>query len=174
MKLCKKCNQLKKDSEFHKRSCIASGLRSQCIECTKQARKKHCLSCGDLFVPNGRRSSRCGSCYPAFRQATSLFHSARHRAEEQGLEFNLTIKWIEQRLKYPCPKTGLSFDILHGGKDYSSRSPMCPSVDKINPSLGYTEDNVQVVSWWYNCSKQRFSDKEVLELCKAVVNQASL
>jgi hypothetical protein len=48
---------------------------------------------------------------------------------------------------------------------------MSPSIDKIDPAKGYTIDNCQVVSWWYNVTKQRFTDKEVLELCKAVVNQ---
>lgn len=50
---------------------------------------------------------------------------------------------------------------------------MGPSLDKIDPSGGYTKSNVQVVCWWYNASKQQFTDAEVLTLCEAVVKKAN-
>ena len=72
-----------------------------------------------------------------------------------------------------CPKTGLQFNIIEKGKNYRDRHPLTPSIDKIDPMMGYTEDNIQIVCWWYNLAKSRLTDQEVLELCKAVVKQNS-
>ena len=52
----------------------------------------------------------------------------------------------------------MSFDVYYGLDN------------KINPSLGYTKENCQVVCWWYNVSKQTFTNEEVLWLCKRVVS----
>ncbi len=52
--------------------------------------------------------------------------------------------------------------MLATGKNIRTRHPNSPSLDQINPQGGYTTDNVQVVAWWYNVSKQQFTDEEVL------------
>ena len=70
--------------------------------------------------------------------------------------------------------TNFNFDLKEQGKDFSSRTPWSPSIDKIDPKGGYTQKNCRVVAWWYNVAKQTFSDNEVLELCKAVVNKAKV
>lgn len=43
------------------------------------------------------------------------------------------------------------------------------TIDKIDPTKGYTKDNCLIVCWWYNVTKQRYSDTEVLQLCKQVI-----
>jgi len=47
-----------------------------------------------------------------------------------------------------------------------------PSLDQITPGGGYKRRNVQVVVWWYNAAKQRFTDREVLALCELVCETA--
>lgn len=88
------------------------------------------------------------------------------------MAFNLTIPWVLERLRIPCQKTGFAYRILDKSRNMKDRHPMSPSLDKINPARGYTKANTQVVSWWYNCAKQRFTDSQVLELCQAVVTTA--
>lgn len=114
----------------------------------------------------------CSACYAPHRQAYSLFHAALHRAHKGDRAFDLTVPWIRERLHAPCPRTGLAFRILDKSKNMSDRHPMSPSLDKINPFAGYTKDNVQVVSWWYNCAKQQFTDDEVIALCSTVAAMA--
>lgn len=172
MKTCNTCQQRKTAEDFHRRS-DNGGLRSSCIQCSKDSRQKACVSCGTEFVPNGRHASRCAECYPLYRQAYNIHKAARHRAEKKGIPFDITVDWITERCRLPCPRTGVPFAILQGAGGYGNRGPNGPSLDQITPSGGYTTDNVQVVSWWYNCAKQRFSDEEVLALCKAVVKTAS-
>lgn len=118
----------------------------------------------------GRRSSVCEKCYPLFRKATNLFFAAKERSVRQNIEFDLNINWIIEKIKLGCPYLGVEFKLGNTGNNYKSRDPLTPSIDKINPKLGYTENNCQVVSWWYNSSKQQFTDSEVLEFCKKVVS----
>ena len=90
------------------------------------------------------------------------------------MAFDLETEWIRQCLGRPCPRTGIPFVLHHSSnKGYTDRHPFGPSLDKIDPFKGYTKDNVQVVCWAYNCAKQRFTDEEVLRLCKAVVKTAT-
>lgn len=173
IKICSKCLVSKPSVLFHKRN-ENGKTRQPCIECVKKNRNKKCVDCETLFTPLGRKANRCEKCYPFFRQATTLYFSSKYRATKYNIPFDLDIDWIKNKLKDNCPKTGYAFDIMTKGKNFSSRSPLGPSLDKIDPNLGYTKDNTQLVCWWYNVTKQRFLDEEVLELCKAVVKQASL
>lgn len=65
--------------------------------------------------------------------------------------------------------TGVRLTILESGKNYLTRNPNSPSLDKIDPHKGYTRDNVRLVCWWYNVSKQQFSDEEVIRYCQLVI-----
>lgn len=172
MKPCSKCKIEKPESEFYERS--GGGLRSHCIACHAEARRKTCLSCGLSFLPQGSHASRCKDCYPTHRQAQTLFHAANHRAIKNRLEFDLDIDWIVDQLKLPCPRTGARFQLLASSSGYGDRGPFGPSLDKIDPRRGYTKDNVQVVCWWYNVAKQRFTDQEVIDLCRMVTKTAAL
>jgi len=134
-----------------------------------------CPSCNTSWTAgvggSGRRKgSHCDTCYPHYRNAYKLFSAAEQRAKNKGYEFSLTIEWVFERLLKPCPKTGMPF--IQGGNDYSDRNPYSASIDKIHPDKGYTPENCQVVSWLYNCAKQRFSEEDVYNFCLKVVNFA--
>ena len=134
-----------------------------------------CLICDQEFKCEsaGRiRSQSCKKCYPFFRKAYSFVHTTRHRALKSKIDFDLDIEWVIERFKKSCPKTGIIFDLDNKDAHYGTRSPHVPSVDKINPSKGYTKDNCQIVCWWYNCAKQRFTEEQVLNLCRKVVETA--
>lgn len=166
MNTCKHCGKTDTEDKFYRnnicKECRNAKLREQ--------RTKVCKACGTKY--NSQSNDYCPDCYPVYRQAYNLTHTVRHRANKKNLEFDLSVGWLYDKLKKPCPKTGLDF-VIGESTNFSNRHPMTPSVDKIDPSKGYTEDNCQVVCWWYNVSKQRFTDDEVLELCRAVVNQHS-
>lgn len=133
-------------------------------------------TCGVEWVAqvggSGRRNSdHCDECYPFYRRATKLWYAAKTRSEKVGCLFTITPEWIAERLKNPCPKTGETFVV--GGTNYSDRNPYSASLDKIDPTGGYTQENCQVVSWLYNCAKQRFSEEDVYNFCLKVVNLRS-
>ena len=100
------------------------------------------------------------SCY--------LYWNAHRRAKVNGLIFSLTKNWIKAIVAQGvCQVTGLSFSLENG------RKPWAPSLDRIDPTKGYTADNVQVVVWLYNTAKMEFRHEDVMILANALTNGRS-
>lgn len=84
--------------------------------------------------------------YP--RLATKLLHSAKKRAEANGLEFKI----VRGDLYIPitCPILGIALEKGNGKIHDAS-----PSLDRINGLLGYIPENIHVISYKANRSKKR-------------------
>ncbi len=91
-----------------------------------------------------------------------LLASARTRATKRELEYNLTTEWITSRWTGRCEFSNVPFDIL-GTKLFA------PSIDRINPKLGYIQSNCRVVLWAINMLKAEFSDVEVMLVVEAII-----
>ncbi|QDB71031.1 hypothetical protein bb8_p56 [Bordetella phage vB_BbrP_BB8] len=93
-----------------------------------------------------------------------LFHGAKKRAATSGIEFSLEREWVIEKVKSGvCEVTGLPFELSSG------RSLFAPSLDRTDPTKGYTPDNVKVVVWSYNAAKATGTHEEVLVLAHALV-----
>jgi len=173
-KICTRCHLEKDASEFYIRG-DKSGLRAVCVLCTHPPKLHSCELCGvewQSIGGSGKRSvSRCEKCYPIYRRAYGLFLAARHRAKVSLRPFELTVEYIEKKLKEGCQRTGTPFNLTlkSGGTNFTNRDIFSPSLDKIDPDGGYTIENTQFVIWIYNMAKQRWSDKDVLNFCQKVV-----
>jgi hypothetical protein len=98
-------------------------------------------------------------------RAGALYQRARYRAEKKGLDFDLTVDWVEDALRAgTCQATGVPFDMSLG----HVRNLYAPSLDKVDPSGGYTQDNTKVVLYAYNAAKSTASDAEVRQFFKRV------
>lgn len=178
MRTCRICKESKSLDRFASYKTRAGNVYTytRCKDCRnsviREGRTQSCSICGKKY--SGLARELCDEHYEIYRYAYSLYHNAVYRSKKAGKLCNLTVEWIYQRLSTPCPRTGLTFMFGNNGRGFKDRNPRAASLDKIDPSKGYTVDNVQVVCWWYNCSKQRFSDEEVINLCKAVTHQATM
>lgn len=85
--------------------------------------------------------------------------SARSRAKKKGLDFNLT----ESDIVIPefCPIMEIPLVISKGNPTKNS-----PCLDRVDNSLGYTRDNVRVISHYANMRK---ADLTLQELEKMVL-----
>jgi hypothetical protein len=105
-------------------------------------------------------------------RASMLLRSARNRSKKSKCLCTVAIDKILTAIeKGTCQRTGLRFDMrppITGHKN----NPLAPSLDKIDPKGGYTDENIQVVCWQYNVMKHQLSDSELLSFCEAVVAQA--
>lgn len=102
-------------------------------------------------------------------RAYQLWHRAKRRAEVSNLEFSLTRSWVEELLAYGvCQVTGIAFDLSKSTR--TRQNPLCPTIDRINPALGYTPSNSRMVTWIYNRAKGDGTDAEVLAFAKVVLN----
>lgn len=147
----------------------------------------HCQECGGE-VHNHKRQL-CQSCYRRWYYVTSqdkameaqrirlyreqnparsALSALKHKANREGRDFDLSLEWIEQKFATGvCEVTGLALVISEykPGKP-GSRGPWSPSFDRIDNSLGYTEDNCRLVCWMYNVAKNSYTDEDVMRMAQ--------
>lgn len=134
-----------------------------CSECYSASVVKKCHDCDELVdISNGNHSGYCAEHWNHHRVAYSIVQSSAYRSRQLGIDHDIDIEWVKERL-VKCEVTGIPFEIreigIKGDKsNYSNRNPYTPSIDKINPDLGYTKDNCRLVCWWYNLAKSIWSD----------------
>lgn len=134
-------------------------------------KERKCIICGvNHNEGRNRPQLACVDCYPLYRRSLNILKSAEHRAHKKGLEFDLDLDWVVRKLKGKCPKLGFRFRFDYSGAGYKDRHPLTPSIDKIDPCKGCTKDNCQIVCWWYNVSKQRFTEEMMDNLCRLYVH----
>ena len=102
-------------------------------------------------------------------RALILWRSAKQRARMRGEGFSLTMEHVTRGLSQPCPRTGVVFDF----RTLERANPYAPSVDKIDRTKPYSDDNVQIVCWAYNRMKSDMTDAELLLFCKLVAGVQS-
>lgn len=95
----------------------------------------------------------------------------RHKrtAEKRGLDFSLTQEFVDQMFvdgDWKCCKTGIAFDLTTG----RGIRPFSPSIDRIDSSKGYVENNVQLVCTMYNFAKNAFSESDVYFFAEKLLN----
>lgn len=104
-------------------------------------------------------------------RANSLYQAALTRTKEKrarglNVPFDITVEWIEERLKRGiCECSGLDLYIKSYTKKendaYEKIHPRAASLDQINAGKGYTKDNVRVICDSFN---KMFNDKTDLEI----------
>ena len=111
------------------------------------ARQASCKPCNRAY------SARRRACRPAF----TLLRGARARASSRGLAF--TIRESDIVIPSHCPVLGTPLAPTVGtGR---GAGPGSPTLDRIDPSVGYTPANIRVISWRANRLK---SDASIAEL----------
>lgn len=156
----------------------------------------NCLKCG-TEVANRRSDAKYCSrkCSNAVRQAayaarqpaetratwrkyfytekgtiTSLLGGAMDRSKRDGLPYHLDRKWLEKKLKpMLCEMTGLPLE--RGPRGKFRTNPFAPSLDRIDPRLGYVKSNVRVIAFIVNRSRSDFGDEILMKMARALVHK---
>ena len=158
--------------------CINLGVSNEIIQKENETNTKQCSKClkfkpRDSFYKAGKNKvmrhgvqSRCKECIKnknaeddnkAF--SVRLLAGARSRAKRSGLEFDLDIEWLNEKLSRGiCEITNIKFDFI---KKEGDRRPFVPSLDRRDSSKGYTKENTDVVIWWYNMAKGDLPEEAV-------------
>jgi hypothetical protein len=90
--------------------------------------------------------------------------SAKARAKEKNLPFDLTLADLGSPTH--CAVTGIEFDL---SCSFREGNIFVPSLDRIDPALGYVKGNVRVVVHGYNLAKHTGTDSDVMKLARAIV-----
>ena len=161
-KKCPGCGQVKPRAEFWRNAANKDGLHVYCKPC-HTLRKAKALP----LSAERKRSMRAYYETPAGR-ARALRASAKMRTSGEVFSAN----WLAKKIAVGvCEVTGVPFDMTRPGRGH--HAPLCPSIDRIDPSKGYTEDNVQVVVFAFNAFKGEMSQHDAIALMKSMAKNLS-
>jgi hypothetical protein len=137
---------------------------------------KQCRSCGvekplSEFYPSPKNKcgvkTECKFCYNAkrsnYRPPTQytpeqkMLKRSRSRALQKGYEHNIEL--VDITIPAYCPLLGIKLEIGVGGC-----KPNSPSLDRIDPNLGYIKGNVWVISNKANSIKNNATPEELLTI----------
>jgi hypothetical protein len=107
---------------------------------------------------HGRLRRKCLVCCP-LGYAKGSVKAAKCRAKRDGLPCTIDAAFVLRQLRTSCPVFGTPFD--HGNNIHRATSP---SLDKFNPSLGYTPENTWVISNRANTIKQDADAETVMRV----------
>lgn len=160
MKICTICSQEKEETEFLRDKSAKGGFRNQCKSCLRERNKNDWDKRKESYNRAMRkyRSTNKGAIM------TSLT-AAKGRANKQGLPFDIDLEYVTNLFdeqKGLCAITG-ELMIPKSGRT-------SPSLDKIDPSLGYVKGNVQWLTWRANCVKQDMTMEELRSFCSKVLH----
>lgn len=96
---------------------------------------------------------------------------AKNRAKTSRVDFNLTTEflinlWEEQEGR--CAISGRKFDLARPRENETVRAN-APSLDRIEPSKGYTKGNVRLVCYQVNTALNEYGREALLSLCNDIV-----
>ncbi len=96
--------------------------------------------------------------------AASLITGARWRAKKDGIFFDL----VSDDIVFPefCPALGIP--LLRGVNGFTDNSP---TLDRIDPTKGYTKDNVRVISYRANRIKNNANTDELLLVVEYMIRE---
>jgi hypothetical protein len=153
---CSTCNkELPLTNEyFYKRTDSETGFQHRCKICLKKdpTRYDRLIKKDDLDY-----------------YLKDRFYGAKTRSVNKKIEFDLTLEYLKElwnKQNGLCALTGIKMThtILEGKLKTNG------SIDKINPSLGYTKSNIQFVCNAANMMKSDMSIEELIYFCKFIIS----
>jgi len=160
---CSKCGEYKPIENFYKNSVITKNLR------LRDGYAIHCSDCLSIFQKNRRiRIKNSDKETREFYSIKELVRGAKGRAKKKGRVFEIDETYIRELLvlqNHKCAISGIDLTTSFG-EGWSKTSI---SIDRIDSSIGYTKDNVHLVCDQVNRMKNTLSTKELIALCKQVI-----
>lgn len=161
MKVCTICNETKEIHDFLQDKSMKSGYRNQCKSCLKERNttpeKKLLYATKQNEVMRRYRSTTKGAILTSFQ-------ACKGRSKKSDIPFTITREYVTElfeKQKGLCALTGVELIPKSGHTS--------PSLDKMNPKLGYVEGNVQWVAWKANAIKSDMTMEELYSFCETVL-----
>lgn len=120
----------------------------------KEYERQYYLANRDKYLARSARRNR--EVIKASKEAKihSLVVKARHRAKKNGTEFLITA--ADLPLPQFCPLLGIELCYCN-----DKLQPNSPSIDRVDPTLGYIPGNVWIISHKANCVKNNLTSDEL-------------
>jgi hypothetical protein len=95
-----------------------------------------------------------------------IVRGAKHRSIKNGHEFDLTLEWARERWTGHCELSGLPFDWSR-----PKLHEFSPSIDRVDASKGYTQDNCRFILQAINAFKGSWSDETMFMIARALLGR---
>ena len=129
---------------------------------------------------NLRKAAKAaGMSFKAYRASrwesvgwTYAVETVRKRCKRRGIECTITpaiVKNLWDKQNGICPITGWKMELRKSG---IGLVPTTVTIDRIDQSVGYTQNNIRLICFTANNARHTGSDEDLLKFCKAVVNHA--
>lgn len=168
MKTCTKCQQINSTNKSWCKSCTSEYLknyRNLNKEKIKQLNRNWRKSNKEEY----KRKKYDYYCSVTGR-LVDLNKSAKRRAKNKNIEFDLNIDFLKdlwESQKGNCSITGLKFIIKN--ERTGKAQPFSPSIDRIDPNIGYTKSNVRLVCYCVNCFLHDFGENILEKISKSYI-----
>ena len=104
--------------------------------------------------------------YSAYNTEKKLLWAAKKRAKAKGLEFDICEKDII--VPTHCPYLGIE---LASTRPRGDPRRDIATLDRIDPTKGYTKDNIEVMSWLANTMKNNATPELLVKFAKEVLKR---
>jgi isopropylmalate/homocitrate/citramalate synthase len=169
MQICKKCQQEKPFTDFPPEKRVKTGRRIICKRCDADAKKlkddqKRKENSVEYYSKKREYHREYNREYKRReRLEKSMYYSAKARSKKHNIPFEISISDIIIPEKCPILQV----------KMYS-RSEYAPSLDQIIPGIGYTKNNIMVISKKANLMKSNASMHELKVFAENIVKLYNL
>ena len=135
----------------------------------QQIKHPSCKTCGNAQIKRAlqKRIERD----PVTYRCDVMLTGAKHRAKKNNLEFRLTrehVYKLAQQAYCPISKRPFDWKLEITANRQGSHTPDSPTLDRIDPRRGYTDDNVWLISYRMNSIKNDGTPQELVMISQAV------
>lgn len=110
--------------------------------------------------------------YSSFKYS---LNKARSRSKSRGETTDLTLEYLKEiweNQKGLCSYTNIKMEMPRSSQDEDiKKSPTKLSLDRIDPSIGYTQGNVEFVCYCVNVMKNDFTKEEMINFIDLIKNK---
>lgn len=176
IKVCTKCGIKQPRDNFNKCAKNSDGLEYRCRECAHSERARHYRNNREYEIKRGAeyrannpdKVRQTLAKYRAKNAVKRLIDNATSRARKKGLPCDLDEHRteIEGRVNAGrCELTGLPLHFSTGVHKWDS-----PSIDRIEPGVGYLYSNIRIVCWGINQMLSTWGELTMRMIIKAYIN----
>lgn len=160
-KRCSKCRIVQPIEQFSPSRSTADGRNGWCKKCKREREREK------RYDPEVIRARTIRYETDLAYRATRIVRACSKRSKQYGLQFDLDTEWLLPKLKAgTCELTGLRFDVTMNNRRPNARTP---SIDRIDPKLGYVKSNCRVVLFAINAALNEWGLEEFLPIAEALV-----
>ena len=151
----------------YRRYMLPSRVKARALERTGLRECNHCHE-HKTVAEFAKGKATCRPCQKEQRalwtqttiegRSKTLYHSARTRAKQWGVEFSLSQQWIQQQLRRgTCALTGMPF-AMELSPQHKATNPLSPSIDRIVAGGPYSEGNCRLVTLAINLAMGQWGE----------------